>query len=73
MGVFYLDFLPPDCLDTHGLFASWANRSDATTTKRLYRWIPPVYIHPKQANVTLARTGKQKLLKLMIRHQMLED
>ena len=32
-----------------------------------------MYIHPKQANVTLTRTGKQKLLKLMIRHQMLED
>ena len=33
--VFYLGFLPPDCLDTHGLFASWASRSKATTTKRL--------------------------------------
>ena len=34
MGVFYLGFLPPDCLDTHGLFGQDGKAKAAETHEK---------------------------------------
>ena len=88
--VFYLGFLPPDCLDTHGLCIMGQSEQRNNNQKALintggfllYACIPLqmsvyIYIHTctytrnkRTLHCTLARAGKQKLLKLLTRRQM---